>query len=89
MSVTAVASTEEQGPLTLLALGLRGTLERFEALLAKYAPEAGEAAPPLDDATAVVLGAIAIAARLAATLDEIPEPPSRTESRDAAGEWLR
>jgi hypothetical protein len=90
MSVTAVASGEEQGALTLLALGLRGTLDRFDALLAKYVPDDGDHVPPLDDATAVVLGAIAIAARLTARLDEVPEPRPPAASPDTReGEWLR
>lgn len=93
MSVSAVASSEEHGPLTLLGLGVRATLDRFDALLARYAPEGGEEVPPLDDATAVVLGAIAIASRLAAKLDEVPVPAARPHPAEAAeaagGEWLR
>jgi hypothetical protein len=90
MSVSTVASSEEYGSLALLALGLRATLDRFDGLLAKYAPEGGDEVPPLDDATAVVLGAIAIASRLAAKLDAVPAPMARTVPREApGGEWLR
>lgn len=91
MSVYSVRLADERDPLLGLTLGVRAALDQFDALLDTYAPanRANTMEGSLDEGTACVLGAVAIALCLAEHLDRTSMPNVDANVVEGTDEWLR
>lgn len=91
-----VVGDAERDPLLHLALGARACIARLDALIERHAPASDggdgstEVAGPVPDDIAVVLGVLAVRARLLRALEPIAAPaeqrPAATATRPG---WLR